>query len=61
MIKVNGKIIKSLTQPPENTSARKRKDFPLPIREYIKRGNNEIEITVTNDRDTYVPLLFMTH
>jgi len=41
-----------LTQPPENTSARKRKDFPLPIREYIKRGNNEIEITVTNDRDT---------
>lgn len=61
MIKVNGKIIKSLTQPPENTSARKRKDFPIYIKDFLKRGNNEIEITVTNDKDTYIPLLFLTN
>jgi len=51
MVKLNNKVIKTLTQPPENTSARKRKDFPINLTEHLKEGSNELEIVVNNDKE----------
>jgi len=51
MIKVNCKVVKTLTQPPENTSARKRKDYPLNLTEHLKVGSNDFEIAINNDTD----------
>lgn len=42
-----------LTQPPENTSARKRKDEPFNVTTLATAGNNTVEIIQYNDNDVY--------
>mmetsp|Transcript_60370 Transcript_60370/g.130918 ORF Transcript_60370/g.130918 Transcript_60370/m.130918 type:complete len:134 (-) Transcript_60370:967-1368(-) len=51
MIKVNAKVLKTLNQPPENTSARKRKDHPLDITDNIKPSQNDVDMTINNDNE----------
>lgn len=50
-LKFNNKNLMQLTQPPENTSARKRKDEPFNIASLAKPGINTLEIIQYNDND----------
>lgn len=51
-LKFNNKNLMQLIQPPENTSARKRKDEPCNVTSLAKNGNNTIEIRQYNDNDS---------
>lgn len=43
-LRFNNKQLMPLTQPPENTSARKRKDEPFNVTTLIGSGTNSVEI-----------------
>jgi len=43
-LRFNNKQLMPLTQPPENTSARKRKDEPFNVTTLVQGGTNAVEI-----------------
>lgn len=60
-LRFNGKQLQPLTQPPENTSARKRKDEPFNVTTLVTSGRNAVEIIQYNDDDVYVGIVFLVN
>jgi len=58
-LKFNNKQLMPLTQPPENTSARKRKDEPFNVTTLATYGSNTAEIIQYNDSDIYAGAVFL--
>jgi len=60
-LRFNGKQLMPLTQPPENTSARKRKDEPFNVTTLCTAGRNSVEIIQYNDDDVYVGFVLLVN
>lgn len=58
-LKYNNKQLMPLTQPPENTSARKRKDEPFNVTTLATTGSNTVEIIQYNDSDVYAGIVYL--